>query len=162
MAQIIRNENLFCTCCGGKFKLIYPISMTEMNKKVKHFTALHKDCKQTWTEPQADQSQSITAKAMFWLNNGEHGMSSKTMWNCFMNIQKFTVYHPYDPDDFSRCYKLLETVPEWKIEIKRLKSLSKEWSNLVDNWTKLTELYEDMVINHKDNGMYDLMQKCIS
>ena len=83
-----------------------------------------------------------------------------------MGNPKFPVNIPYDPDDFSRCYKLLVAVPEWKLELHKLKPLSKEWSNLVDNWDKLTEMYE---LNTKENwknskkiGMYEFMQTLIT
>ena len=159
---VIRNSNLFCEKCGGEYKITYPIATDQMSKKVKLFEALHKDCKQTWTEPKPDQSEGVKEKAMFWLNNGHRGMSSESMWHLFMDRPKEQrPSYPYDPDDFSRCYKLLEMVPEWKSRINELKTLSLPWSNLVDNWDELTRLYEDMVINHKPNGMYELMQKCI-
>jgi hypothetical protein len=82
-----------------------------------------------------------------------------------MKVSDFRINYPYDPDDFSRCYKLLEHVPEWKKELDKLKPLCKEWSNLVDNWDKLTEMYEQ---NKKENwenskqiGMFEFMQTLI-
>ncbi len=73
-------------------------------------------------------------KAIWWIANGSVGASSKTMWNCLIGNEDFSINHPYDPDDFSRCWKLLEAVPEWKPELHKLKPLSRQWSNLVDNW----------------------------
>ena len=160
--SIIRNENLFCEKCGGEYKITYPIGIDEMSKTMKVFAGIHKDCEQTWTEPKPDQTESIKEKANFWMANGEHGMSSKSMWFFFMGVCDNRISYPYDPDDFSRCYKLLEMVPEWKIRLPELKTLSRQWSNLVDNWDELNRLYEDMKVNHKANGMYELMQKCIT
>lgn len=157
----IRNQNLFCLNCGGEHKLVYPFTGNEMTKKVEAFNELHGDCEKTWVEPQADQSQDVKEKAMWWMANGHKGMSSETMWNCLMGNKDYPIYHPYDPDDFSRCWKLLEAVPEWKKELDKLKPLSEVWSNLVDNWDKLTEFYEDMKVVKKDNGMYDFMQTLI-
>jgi hypothetical protein len=165
MAITIRYEKLFCLKCGGEFAITYPISVLEMATKTKAFNTLHKDCKQTWVEPEADQSKNALQKAMWWIDNGRVGSSSKTMWSCLMGNYNFPVNIPYDPDDFSRCYKLLEAVPEWKSQLHKLKPLSKQWSNLVDNWDKLTEMYE---LNTKENwknskkiGMYDFMQTLI-
>lgn len=161
----IRNQKLFCHNCGGEYQLQYPISIPDMNKKIASFNTLHADCPKTWTEQQADQSKSIHEKAMHWIACGEHGMSSKTMWNCLMGNKKYDVSHPYDPDDFKRCYKLLQTVPEWKSQLHRLKPLSRQWSNLVDNWDKLTEMFEKNIaenwVNKKEVGMFDFMQKLI-
>lgn len=165
MATTIRNQKLFCLNCGGEFALQYPLAINEMIKKSKAFDDLHKDCKQTWTEPKADQSKDVQQKAMWWMGSGEKGMSSETMWNRLMGNKNFSVNHPYDPDDFKRCYKLLQAVPEWKAELHKLKPLSKAWSNLVDNWDKLTEMFEENVRTewkqYKRIGMYEFMQTLI-
>lgn len=162
----IRNNNLFCLNCGGGHTLIYPISVTEMTELTTAFIVLHKNCKPTWKEPIPEQTKSVYYKAKLWLENGEHGMSSETMWNCLMGNSNFRVSYPFDPDDFSRCYKLLQYVPEWKSELSKLKSLSPAWSNLVDNWDKLTEMYEENVRtnwkNYKKIGMYEFMQTLIT
>jgi len=161
----IRNNNLFCLNCGGEHRIIYPIGIDEMGIKVRQFNDLHGDCKKTWTEPGADMSSGVKERAMWWIANGETGSSSKTMWNCFMGNKNFSFAHPYDPDDFKRCYKLLKAIPEWKSNLVKLKNLSPAWNNLVDNWDKLTEMYERNVRedwkNHKAIGMYDFMQKLI-
>lgn len=160
----IRNQNLFCLNCGGEYKLQYPLPISGMDSfssKIDQFNKLHKNCKPTWVEPKADQSKDVKEKAMWWIANGETGMSSKTMWNCLIGNKDFPINHPYDPDDFSRCYKLLQAVPEWKIELHKLKPLSTPWSNLVDNWDRLTEFYEDMRKVKKANGMYEFMQTLI-
>lgn len=165
MTAIIRNKNFFCTKCGSEFVLDYPISIESMNEKTEAFNNLHKDCKQTWTEPEADQSKNVQEKAIWWMTNGELGMSSETMWNCFYGIKDYRICHPSDPDDFSRCWKLLKAVPEWKSELHKLKPLSEAWSNLVDNWDKLTEMYEknreEHWINCEAIGMYEFMQTLI-
>ncbi len=164
----IRNEKLFCLNCGGNFPLKMPIGIKEMTSKINSFNGLHKDCEPIWKEPEADQSQDIQKKAMWWITNGHVGNSSKTMWQCFMNVPIERINHPYDPDDFSRCYKLLEAVPEWKQKsnMRKLEKLSIPWKNLVENWDKLTEMFEQ---NKKENwknsdkiGMYEFMQTLIN
>jgi hypothetical protein len=167
MSTTIRNQKLFCDCCGQEYALKFPIGIKEMNRKMKAFTTLHDDCPKTWQEPVVDQSKSIEEKANFWIQNGEKGLSSQTIWNCFMGILRLPVNHPHDPDDFKRCYKLLETVPEWKCKsyMNKLKDLSPQWKNLVDNWDKLTEMYEQNVSenwkNYQEIGMYKFMQNLI-
>ncbi|MFA5297855.1 MAG: hypothetical protein WC389_06560 [Lutibacter sp.] len=163
MAAIIRNSNLFCTCCGGEFKLQYPIPSSDMINKTNQFTALHKDCKQTWVEPEVDQSKNLKDKMMFWLSQGERGISSETMFTVLAGddnwcLPKHRYSYPCDPDDFRRCYLLLKTIPEWKPELYKLKRLSPVWSKLVDNWDKLTEMLEEQMKTHKPNGMYELMK----
>lgn len=152
----IRNGNLFCTHCGGQFVLVLPMKADDVVKKTDSFNKLHADCPPTWKEPEPDQSKTVNEKALWWIANGRVGMSSKTMWLKFMGQPVGYPNHPHDPDDFSRCYKLLEAVPEWKEKIPKLKELSPQWSNLADNWVKLTQMYESKA----DNGheMYDFMQ----
>lgn len=161
----IRNEKLLCLNCGGDYKLNMPIGIKETTSKIESFNELHKDCPKTWEEPKSDQSKSVEEKAMWWIANGRIGLSSKTMWLCFMNQKIERISHPYDPDDFSRCYALLEAVPEWRERILELGKLSKEWKKLSENWDKLTEMFEQ---NRKENwvnsdkiGMYEFMQTLI-
>jgi len=172
MATIIRNQNLFCTCCGAEYKIQYPISIPDFATATNIFDGIHKKCKQTWVEPEADQGKSVEEKARWWMANGERGMSSETMWHYFTATshqkaiqQNQRISFPYDPDDFSRCYKLLQAVPEWKARIPELKTLCPEWERLADNWETLTMMYEANVATEwkdcKRIGMGDLMEKII-
>ena len=159
----IRNGNLFCANCGGEYRMQYPMPVSESAKKMKAFDELHQDCEKTWVEPSADQSAGVKEKAMWWIANGETGLSSKTMWRCFMGQKDERICHPSDPDDFKRCYKLLRAVPEWKKEMRKLVGLSDVWRQLVDNWDKLTEMYEENERTDwkecKRIGMYEFMKK---
>lgn len=165
MNTTIRNEKLLCLNCGGEFKLNYPMPAQSFSDKLESFNTLHSECEKTWNEPEADQSQKASEKALWWIANGHVGMSSKTMWNHFMGNKDFEINHPYDPDDFSRCYKLLEAVPEWKERILELGLLSIPWKNLSENWEKLTEMYEknkkEDWKNYKKIGMYEFMETLI-
>jgi len=162
---VLRNQNLFCLNCGQEWEITYPIKVKEFAEKLKGFNLLHKNCEKTWIEPQADQRDDVVKRAMWWIANGERGLSSETMWNCLIGNLDYPIHHPYDPDDFGRCHKLLQTIPEWKNELYRLCKLSAEWNNLVINWDKLTEMYEKNVgencKHYKENGMYDFMQSLI-
>ena len=160
MRTTIRNQKLFCLNCGGSFALAFPVPVKEMSKKIKAFDVLHKDCPATWKEPEVDQGKSIEEKANFWLLNGEHGTSSMAMCRALMN-NPVSKAHPFDPDDFRRCYLLLKTVPEWKSELHKVAKLSPEWSRLIEKWDELTLMLESMMKDHKPNGMYELMQECI-
>lgn len=158
----IRNNSLFCLNCGSAHLLNMPVGIKDLNKKIKAFNILHKDCEKTWVELEADQKQSMKERALWWIVNGHVGLSSKTMWNYFMGYKDFEVNHPHDPDDFSRCQKLLEAIPEWKKRVPELSILSKEWKALSSNWEKLTEMYEKNKNNNWTNseeiGMFDFMQ----
>lgn len=157
MGTFLRNNNFFCDKCGSEFPVKYPIGINEMVKKTNAFEILHSDCEQTYEEPKVDLSKELLDRAYHWVSVGETGLSSKTMWSCLMSLERnYPVHHPHDPDDFSRCYKLLELIPEWKSQISKLKRLSPEWNRLVDNWNELTEMWEK-----KDSSMYKFMRKII-
>ena len=106
--------------------------------------------------PDGAARNETTDRAMYWRNNGEVGMSSLTIWCHLMDAKHPEANkvewnsHPYDVDDFRRCYLLLEAVPEWKeqflskgMQNSTLAQCSKTWMILVDAWPKLTQLYED-------------------
>jgi len=167
-----RNGKLFCFNCGGEYEIIYPQPVSMATALMTQFAKDHENCEKTWVEPTNEvESKSEAENANWWALNGEHGISSMTMFNHFTrNIQVRAMKldhpkHPYDPDDFSRCYKLLKAVPQFKARINELKELSPEWANLVDNWDKLTEMYEENVRmewkTYKRIGMYDFMQTLI-
>lgn len=158
----IRNEKLFCMNCGGEYRLTYPDDMIIVAEKTYAFNQLHHDCEKTWTQPEVDKSESLENKMVFWLTKGERGMSSEVMFEKFSGTKirrEQAQYYPSDPSDFKRCHLLLETIPEWKSRINELKELSETWSNLVDNWDKLTELLLEQMKTGEANGMYELMKK---
>jgi hypothetical protein len=155
---------IFCFHCGASQKLSLPMRMSEAADAMIAFAKSHASCEKTWTEPTNDgpESKSIEENERWWLMHGEHGLSSKAMFNFFTisNQAVLSDYsaHPRDPSDFRRCYLLLKAVPQYKERLERLKILSPVWSNLVDNWEKLTELLEEQMQTKKDNGLYDLMK----
>lgn len=163
MATTIRNSNLFCLNCGMQQVIKYPIDVQVASLLMKKFEENHAECKPVWKEPVADLEKTTEERMEFWLTYGERGSSSETMFQVISGkeIRKSATHHPLDPDDFSRCFKLLDTLPEWKGELYKMKSVSESWSALVDNWSKLNEMYLDMMVTKKDNGMYDYMQKVL-
>lgn len=165
-----RNGDLFCFHCGASYKLQLPQPVTMATAMMKQFAKDHKGCLKTWVEPTVEPDGNTEEFcANWWAVNGEHGMSSKTMFNHLSkgltgvrSVENRYSTTPSDPDDFKRCYKLLQAVPQWKNKLNELKSLSPVWEKLVDNWGKLTEMYEQNVReewkNYKKVGMYEFMK----
>ena len=99
-----------------------------------------------------------------WIINGETGVSSKTMWACLkgVDIQRNYGGIPYDPDDFSRCYKFFKecnlTFPELYVVSEKLP----HWKPYIENWETLSDMYEENVKTnwHKKDeiGMYAFMK----
>lgn len=159
---IIRNQKLFCSHCGREQVVPYPIEIPVFVAMGNAFSKSHANCLKTWKEPEADLNDSIIIRAALWVQNGEHGTSSKCMYGHLSgDFKSLGLYkeHPCDPDDFRRCYKLLVMIPEWKAKlISNIKPISPVWGNLVDNWDKLTEMLEEQMITKKANGMYEFMK----
>src|SRR5579872_2015706 len=128
----------------------------------KAFTKSHAKCPKTYKEPTVNPSLSIEQRANFWWQHGERGASSETIFGVLSGRGvKRDGCHPWDPSDFKRCHGLLLVIPEWRDRLLEMKSQSKAWSNLVDNWDKLTEMLEEQMQTGKDNGMYKFMQTLI-
>lgn len=155
-----RNGFPFCENCGGTFKYELPISITMFSAISNSFIKEHKNCKKTWVEPTPEESLTEKEQMQFWLDNGERGISSETIFSVLgapiRGQNRFD--HPADPDDFKRCYKLLNTIPSWKNRLDEMKPISPVWNKLVDNWGKLTELLEEQLKTRKPNGMYEFMK----
>jgi hypothetical protein len=84
-----------------------------------------------------------------WLANGERGLSSNAIATKLSGIDCMlyeprgweTLLYPSDHDDFKRCMKLLDQVPEFRERLYEMKDVSEVWSRLVDNWDEFEKLY---------------------
>jgi hypothetical protein len=89
-------------------------------------------------------SSGISAAAKRWLEQGERGLSSETMFTRFTGIElDGNRDAPADGDDFRRCRLLLEQVPEFQAQLHLMKDVSKEWHGLVDCWLELCDVMDD-------------------
>lgn len=80
--------------------------------------------------------------AVAWLQNGDTGLSSLTIWYVLMGQTPDRADIPYDPADFGRCYRLLQVMPSWKTRLGEVAARYPQWAPLVDAWEELTALYE--------------------
>jgi hypothetical protein len=161
-----RNGDLFCFNCGISQKFPLPMPIKLAAEWLKGFDKTHRDCAKTWVEPVADgNDKSEQENIDWWLKNGEQGLSSQTIFKHLGGVNllgQWNDTHPSDLDDFKRCYKLLQAIPQWKSKLHIMKTVSPVWEKLVDNWDKLSHMYEQNVKedwkNCKKIGMYEFMQ----
>ena len=101
-------------------------------------------------------------KVIEWIVDDNTGMSSMNL-ACFLLIGKsLNNCHPHDPSDLNRCIELLEFAPELKKDLYKMKTLSKEWEILVDNWDLLTNtLNQEKAKGDRAPKTYDLMNKLL-
>lgn len=157
---VMRNGKMFCSHCGRYQAIPFPIEIPVFAEMSKAYTKSHQDCPPVWQEPWPPEGASEGERAMFWLHNGDRGGSSETMFAVignFPTVRRASEYvHPSDPDDFKRSMKLLKCIPQWRSRLDLMKAVSPIWERLVDNWEKLTAMYEA-----QDSTMYYFMQKVI-
>jgi hypothetical protein len=100
-----------------------------------------------------------------WLKTGERGISSETMVEHLTGFPclspHFGPSHPLDPSDFGRCMKLLNAVPELRLRLDEMRTLSPVWNALVDNWDRFEILYIQALasLSGMASELYDEMKK---
>lgn len=75
-----------------------------------------------------------------WLASDDTGLSSKFMAAVLGGIGG-EYAHPWDADDFGRCVRLLDAVPEFRERIAMMRAHGKKWSNLLDSWEQCENAY---------------------
>lgn len=158
-----RNNAMFCFNCGASETLLLPSPVDTATATMRIFIKHHKSCKKTWHEPANNpEGKTETENARWWMENGEHGTSSKTMFNVLSDdlyIENRHQSHPSDPDDFRRCYKLLQEVPQFRLKLGRMSQKTKVWGNLIENWDALEGMLIEQMETKEANGMYEFMKK---
>ena len=105
-----------------------------------------------------------------WLQSDDTGLSSLAMtWQLFNEPENRHMVgsvkssgdkteHPHDPADFGRCYRFLKAVPEATKRLDRMRTVSAVWDRFIDNWSKMTYLYERDISAGYSDELYELMQ----
>ena len=108
----------------------------------------------------ADASESIQERARDWISNGEVGTSSKTIWCAFTGAPdpKHGACYPYDPDDFRRCRRLLEIIPEWRAQLHVVVARFPWFKPFADRWEEFDALYEAEAKSGQAPKLYSAMQ----
>lgn len=121
-----------------------------------------------WNELKASYaSMSFDERVNAWIVSGDTGLSSKTIWATMLGIDLGDdINHPHDPADLGRCLRLLELMPEWKLQQSELAFLDPYWRSLVAQWDELSSSMEDEVGIAWGKGKsapatYDLMRTII-
>jgi len=82
--------------------------------------------------------EGVSEPALRWLALGELGQSSLAMFQRLAGLRLVLEARlPLDTDDFTRCRKLLEAVPELVPRLGELASISPGWAALVAGWAEL-------------------------
>lgn len=105
-------------------------------------------------------SAPIAVRAAWWRERGDVGTSSQTIWAVF--AAGMPPRHgpdvPQDPDDFSRCKALLDLIPEWRADIKKVATQYPWYKPFTDRWDEIERLYIAELPTGKCSKTYALMQ----
>lgn len=102
----------------------------------------------------------IEVRANWWRNHGEIGTSSLTIWCAFTKGQTphRDFCYPLDPDDFSRCHKLLTLIPEWRAQLETVTQEFPWFSPFVTRWDEFERLFLQELPSRKAPKLYAAMK----
>ena len=67
--------------------------------------------------------------------------------------------HPYDPDDFGRCVRMLRAAPNLREHLSAMERCGPVWLKYVEHWAEMERLYDEEFPRGKAPKLYDLMQR---
>ena len=83
-------------------------------------------------------------RAHQWIVSDHVGASSTAIWSHMMGVTpKRGWSHPYDPDDLSRCLRLLRAIPEWASRMPEMARRSPAWAKLINRWGEIAACMDD-------------------
>ena len=106
---------------------------------------------------------SIKDRLDWWLERGERGVSSDTIYSAFTSsAPRHGADIPYDPDDYSRCRALFDLIPEWRKDLSPLVARYPWYKPVADNWDEMDRLWNEEIGDRKKGSapkLYALMQR---
>jgi hypothetical protein len=104
-----------------------------------------------------------------WLCGTDTGTSSLTLFSVLTEKHAArAIAHrgprpapPQDPDDFGRCYRLLQAFPAWKSRLGEVTERYPDWKGLVDQWDHLVALWQEESPSGECPKLYDAMKDCL-
>lgn len=105
-------------------------------------------------------SAPVEARAGWWRERGETGTSSLTIWSAFAgggNPHRHNSY-PLDPDDFQRCKKLLDLIPEWRRSLDHVVTAFPWFQPFVSAWPEFERLWAEESPTKRCPKLYAAMQ----
>jgi hypothetical protein len=111
-----------------------------------------------------DLSSPVENRAAWWLANGSVGLSSRTLYGVFTGDMPHELTVPLDPDDFSRCKRLFDLIPEWRADLAKVKQVLPWYGPLIDQWTVLESLFATEESNNWEGPhvMYQAMHPLVT
>ena len=145
-------ETGHCQHCGEGLTISLPLSFAVIAAEAEAFAKDHARCTtKTWTEP-------VPATPEQWAKGRDTGISSMSIYSVMMGVPVDRTDVPRDPDDFGRCYRLLQLFPAWKPRLDEVAARYPAWRSLVQEWDALESLYEDALRSDSGAALYARLQ----
>lgn len=81
-----------------------------------------------------------------------------TIYSVMMDVPIDRADVPHDPDDFGRCYRLLQLFPAWRERLDQVAEYYPIWSRMVEEWSALELLYEEALRTNSGEAFYRRLQ----
>ena len=98
-------------------------------------------------------SPNLDDRMIFWIRNGERGISSEVIFETLSGnlllCEDWDYNTPQDASDFNRCYELLQLIPEWRVRLNEVAEKHRHWKLMVEHWGELESLFRDALNDKK-------------
>lgn len=147
-------EVAYCERCGQGLTLNMPQPIPIFIAASDAFVKMHSRCEPGKYFPKPAQTPEE------WAVGRDTGTSSLTIYHVMTGKPSHQGRYdiPYDPDDFGRCYRLLQLFPQWRERLPEVAKKFPEWRGLVGAWDELTALYEEELPKHTAPKLYARMK----
>lgn len=130
---------------GASFAIGSPAALAELSKRLS--AGALEDAK-------ADLVDShLSEDAIKWLASGRRGTSSNSIFTMLTGYDAmcgWSTDHPHDPSDFMRCRVLIESCPEFKSELHKMRALGHYWATIINNWDGLCAIMDEEAPRFRD------------
>lgn len=149
-------ELSYCARCGEGLNIPLPQRVEGAVAAMKAFAGAHSRCR-----PGQEHIQS-NISPQEWLDGRDTGTSSLSIFSAIngypLSAEQFDI--PHDPDDFGRCYRLLNLVPSYRMQLSKVSAECPAWKPFVDAWDELASLYEEESPSGRAPNLYSRMMDC--
>lgn len=138
---VFGHNSLRCLNCGEEMPFQTPIGINSLVGLTDGFA---KDHEFHTEQTEKARRRFVFATADEWRQCWDTGISSATIWSAILKrptfFSRFGV--PHDPDDFSRCYRLVDKLG-WRDRLPEVAAAHPEWAPFVEAWDILVGLYKE-------------------
>lgn len=148
-----------CSVCGHEWAAaLLPEDAAVLVRALKRANTCPK-CRSTKVQIGPQPKPTPAGKPHQWLENGDTGTSSLTIWAVMMGTEPDRADIPHDPADFGRCFRLLLVMPSWRGRLGEVAERYPAWRRLVDRWAELESLWLEESPTGRCPKLYALMQQ---